>query len=126
MKTTKKNANTLATAKKVLRYLRHYRLLFALSLLLAVIVTALTLYLPILTGDAIDLIVAPEAVNFAALTPLLTQGTLIIAITALCQWVMNICNNRITFGVVRRLRRDAFVRIQSLPLAFALVIAEPH
>ena len=118
MKTTKKNANTLATAKKVLRYLRHYRLLFALSLLLAVIVTALTLYLPILTGDAIDLIVAPEAVNFAALTPLLTQGTLIIAITALCQWVMNICNNRITFGVVRRLRRDAFVRIQSLPLSY--------
>ena len=118
MKNTKKNGNTLATAKKVLRYLKHYRLLFALSLLLAVAVTGLTLYLPILTGDAIDLIVAPGQVDFAALLPLLTRGVIIIAVTALCQWLMNICNNRITFGVVRRLRRDAFVRIQSLPLSY--------
>ena len=118
MKRTKKNPNTLATAKKVLRYLRHYRLLFVLSLLLAVIVTALTLYLPILTGNAIDLIIAPGQVDFTALTPLLTQGGIIIAVTALCQWLMNICNNRITFGVVRRLRHDAFTRIQSLPLSY--------
>ena len=114
----KKNTNTLATAGKVLRYLRHYRLLFALSLLLAIVVTALTLYLPILTGDAIDLIIAPGQVDFEALSPLLLRGAIIIAITALCQWLMNICNNRITFGVVRRLRRDAFVRIQSLPLSY--------
>ena len=118
MKKTKKNTIILPTAGKVLRYLRHYRLLFALSLLLAVVVTALTLYLPILTGDAIDLIVAPGQVNFTALMPLLTRGAVIIGITALCQWLMNICNNRITFGVVRRLRRDAFVRIQSLPLSY--------
>ena len=114
----KKNTNTIATAGKVLRYLRHYRLLFALSLLLAIVVTALTLYLPILTGDAIDLIIAPGQVDFEALSPLLLRGVIIIAITALCQWLMNICNNRITFGVVRRLRRDAFVRIQSLPLSY--------
>ena len=114
----KKNTNTLATAGKVLRYLRHYRLLFALSLLLAIVVTALTLYLPILTGDAIDLIIAPGQVDFEALSPLLLRGVIIIAITALCQWLMNVCNNRITFGVVRRLRRDAFVRIQSLPLSY--------
>ncbi len=118
MKKTKKNTSILPTAGKVLRYLRHYRLLFALSLLLAIVVTALTLYLPILTGDAIDLIVAPGQVNFTALMPLLTRGAIIIGITALCQWLMNICNNRITFGVVRRLRRDAFVRIQSLPLSY--------
>ena len=118
MKKTKKNTNTLATAKKVLRYLKHYRLLFALSLLLAIIVTALTLYLPILTGDAVDLIVAPGQVDFTALMPILTRGAVIIGVTALCQWLMNICNNRITFGVVRRLRRDAFVRIQSLPLSY--------
>ena len=118
MKKMKKNTNTLATAGKVLRYLRHYRLLFALSLLLAIVVTALTLYLPILTGDAIDLIIAPGQVDFEALSPLLLRGVIIIAITALCQWLMNVCNNRITFGVVRRLRRDAFVRIQSLPLSY--------
>ena len=114
----KKNTNTLATAGKVLRYLRHYRLLFALSLLLAIVVTALTLYLPILTGDAINLIIAPGQVDFEALSPLLLRGVIIIAITALCQWLMNICNNRITFGVVRRLRHDAFTRIQSLPLSY--------
>ena len=114
----KKNTNTLATMKKVLRYLRHYRLLFALSLLLAIAVVGLTLYLPILTGDAIDLIIAPGQVNFTALAPLLLRGIVIIGITALCQWLMNICNNRITFGVVRRLRHDAFTRIQSLPLSY--------
>ncbi len=115
---SKKPTNTLATAKKVLRYLRHYRILLALSLLLAVAVVGLTLYLPVLTGDAIDLIVAPGQVDFVSLKPLLLQGAVIIGITALCQWLMNICNNRITFGVVRRLRRDAFVRIQSLPLSY--------
>ena len=114
----KKNTNTLATMKKVLRYLRHYRLLFALSLLLAIAVVGLTLYLPILTGDAIDLIIAPGQVNFTALAPLLLRGIVIIGITALCQWLMNVCNNRITFGVVRRLRHDAFTRIQSLPLSY--------
>ena len=113
-----KHTNTLATMKKVLRYLKHYRLLFALSLLLAIAVVGLTLYLPILTGDAIDLIIAPGQVDFEALSPLLLRGVLIIGLTALCQWLMNICNNRITFGVVRRLRHDAFTRIQSLPLSY--------
>ena len=118
MKKNNKSVDTLSTMKKVLRYLRHYRLLFALSLLLAVVVVGLTLYLPILTGDAIDLIIAPGQVDFEALSPLLLRGVIIICITALCQWLMNICNNRITFGVVRRLRQDAFVRIQSLPLSY--------
>ena len=112
-----KNASA-ATLLKVLRYLRHYRLLLALSLLLTVVVVGLTLYFPILTGDAIDLIAGPGMVSFEALAPLLSRGALIIAITALCQWLMNVCNNRITFGVVRRLRHDAFVRIQSLPLSY--------
>ena len=118
MKKNSKSAGTLSTMKKVLRYLKHYRLLFALSLLLAVVVVGLTLYLPILTGDTIDLIVAPGQVDFEALSPLLLRGVVIICVTALCQWLMNICNNRITFGVVRRLRHDAFVRIQSLPLSY--------
>ncbi len=115
---SKKNTNTLATLGKVLRYLAHYRILFALSLILALIVVAGTLYLPVLTGESIDLIVAPGEVGFAALWPLLSRGVLIIAVTALMQWLMNVCNNRITFGVVRRLRADAFARIQQLPLAY--------
>ncbi|MBO5512546.1 MAG: ABC transporter ATP-binding protein [Clostridia bacterium] len=118
MKKSNKSVDTLSTMKKVLRYLKHYRLLFALSLLLAIVVVGLTLYLPILTGDAIDLIIAPGQVDFEALSPLLLRGVIIICVTALCQWLMNICNNRITFGVVRRLRQDAFVRIQSLPLSY--------
>ncbi len=117
-KNATKKVSTAATLRKVLRYLKHYRLLFALSLTLAIIVVGLTLYFPILTGDAIDLIVAPGRVDFDGLSPLLFKGIIIIAVTALCQWLMNVCNNRITFGVVRRLRHDAFVHIQSLPLAY--------
>ena len=120
MKKAKSTAtvSSLATLKKVLRYLSHYRILFALSLLLCAASVALSLYLPVLTGEAIDLIVAPGKVNFEALTPLLWRGVIIIGITALCQWLMAICNNRITFGVVRRLRQDAFESIQRLPLSF--------
>ncbi len=114
----KKKGNTSATLRKVLRYLCHYRLLFFLSLLLALIAVATTLYLPVLTGEAIDLIVAPGQVDFDALRPLLIRAAVVIAITAAAQWLMNVCNNRITFGVVRRLRYDAFVRIQSLPLSY--------
>ena len=118
MKQPKKKTNSLATLRKVLRYLKHYRLLFALSLLLALAVVAMTLYFPILTGDAIDLIIGEGRVDFDSLAPLLLKGVILIAATALCQWLMNVCNNRITFGVVRRLRHDAFVRIQSLPLSY--------
>ncbi len=110
--------STLLTAKKVLKYLAHYKLLFFLSLLFATASVVLTLYLPVLVGDAVNLIVSPGQVDFKGLAPLLFRGVIIIGITALCQWLMNVCNNRITFGVVRRLRYDAFVRIQSLPLSY--------
>lgn len=111
-------AGTASTLKKVFRYLKHYSLLFALSLVLAVVVVGLTLYLPVLTGNAIDLLVEPGQVDFAGLAPILVKAAVIIGITALAQWLMNVCNNRITFGVVRRLRYDAFVRIQKLPLSY--------
>ena len=113
-----KTVSSLATLRKVLKYLAHYRILFALSLLLCAASVAMTLYLPVLTGEAIDLIVAPGQVDFDALAPLLVRGAIIIGITALCQWLMAICNNRMTFGVVRRLRQDAFESIQRLPLSF--------
>ena len=77
-----KNRSTLTTMKKVIRYLAHYRLLFILSLLLTVVVVGLTLYLPVLTGEAIDLIVAPGQVDFVALAPLLLRGLIIIGITS--------------------------------------------
>ena len=113
-----KRTDSLATLRKVLRYLKRYRLLFALSLLLAAAVVVLTLYLPVLTGDAIDLLLGKGAVDFAALAGLLLRGGIVIGLTALAQWVMNILNNRITFGVVRQLRQDAFAHLQRLPLSY--------
>ncbi len=113
-----KRTDSLATLRKVLRYLKRYRLLFALSLLLAAAVVVLTLYLPVITGDAIDLLLGKGAVDFAALAGLLLRGGIVIGLTALAQWVMNILNNRITFGVVRQLRQDAFTHLQSLPLSY--------
>ena len=113
-----KRTDSLATLRKVLRYLKRYRLLFALSLLLAAAVVVLTLYLPVLTGDAIDLLLGKDAVDFGALAGLLLRGAIVIGLTALAQWGMNILNNRITFGVVRQLRQDAFTHLQSLPLSY--------
>ncbi len=114
-----KTANgSLKTGAKVLRYLAHYRVLFVLSLIFAVLVAVTTLYLPVLTGEAIDLVVDKGQVDFTALRPLLGRAAVVIAVTAVSQWLMNICNNIITFGVVRRLRLDAFRRLQSLPFAY--------
>lgn len=113
-----KRTDSLATLRKVLRYLKRYRLLFVLSLLLAAAIVVLTLYLPVITGDAIDLLLGKDAVDFGALAGLLLRGAIVIGLTALAQWIMNILNNRITFGVVRQLRQDAFTHLQSLPLSY--------
>lgn len=110
---------TGAVLKNVLSYLTSYRLLFALSLLLSAAIVVLTLCLPVLTGQAVDLLVGPGNVDAdGSLADLLLTMTLIIAATAVLQWIVNVVNNRITFGVVKRLRRDAFSRIQRLPLSY--------
>ena len=113
----KKKLDT-ATLKKVLRYIKRHLPLLAASILLATITVALTLYLPILFGTAIDSIVAPGRVNFAVIAHLLLQAAVVIAITAAATWLMNICNNRITYHVVRDIRADAFRKIQKLPLSY--------
>ncbi len=110
------NADTL---REVLKYLRPYAPMVVCSLLLAVVTVASTLYIPILTGQAIDLILEPPAaVDFAGLLRLLILMAAVVGVTALSQWVMNLCNNRITFCTVRDIRKDAFVRIQKLPLSY--------
>ena len=114
----KKNANSLPTIKKVLKYLAKYRILFALSLILALVIVGCTLYIPILVGEAIDLAIGKGQVDFEAIFTILIKIGIISGITALLQWIMNVCNNRITFGIVRRLRRDAFKKIQELPLSY--------
>ena len=106
------------TIKKVLGYLKAYKLLFAISLILALAVVAGTLYIPILVGNAIDMAIEAGMVDFEGIYGILMQIGVVTLLTALCQWVMNVCNNRITFGIVRRLRRDAFNKIQNLPLSY--------
>ena len=104
------------TLKKVFRYLRPYGWMIGLSLLLAVVTVVLTLYIPILTGRAVDLIVAPGKVDFAALAPVLARAAVAAGITALAQWLMNLLNNRITLCTVRDIRHAAFRKIQILPV----------
>ncbi|MBQ7829567.1 MAG: ABC transporter ATP-binding protein [Clostridia bacterium] len=106
------------TGKKVLRYLKNYKALFSLSLILAIVIVALTLYVPVLVGEAIDLAIGKGNVDFDGIYKILLKIGIVAGATALLQWLMNVCNNRITFGIVRRLRRDAFNKIQELPLSY--------
>ncbi|MCD7775117.1 MAG: ABC transporter ATP-binding protein/permease, partial [Clostridiales bacterium] len=111
----KKQKSTLAIA---LNHIKKYRPLIALSILLAAVTVAGTLYIPILAGDAIDLIVGAGNVDFDGLMRLLPEIGIIAAAVALLQWIMNTVNNRITYHVVRDVRREAFEKIQVLPLSY--------
>ncbi len=104
--------------KKVLSYIKRYRLVVALSLAFAAGSVALTLYVPILTGRAVDLIVAPGDVDFPGILAVLTRIGIAVLLTALMQWLMGVCNNRITYGVVRDIRARAFEKIEMLPLKY--------
>lgn len=106
------------TLKKVLRYIRRYWGYLGCSVILAAVTVALTLYLPILTGKAIDLIIDAGRVDFAGIFLILRRMAVIIVITALAQWVMNACNNRITYNVIRDIRIEAFEKLEHLPLKY--------
>ena len=107
-----------AVMRRVLRYIGPHVSLVVLSLALCLISVALTLYVPILVGRAVDCIVGPNAVDFAALKPILLTIAVCIVVTAAAQWLMNALHNRITYDTVRDIRRDAFARIQNLPLSY--------
>lgn len=107
-----------STLKRVLCYIEGYRLYLLVSILLAVLTVALTLYAPILTGDAIDYMIGKGAVDFAALLKLLTKLGVIIGATSVFQWIMNLCNNHITYKVVMDVRTEAFDHMQDLPLSY--------
>lgn len=105
------------TLKKVLGYIGRYKLLLPISIALAVISVALTLYIPVLIGDIIDLIgLAP--INFEKIIELSLFGGVIIAITALCTWCMTAINNKIAYSVLRDIRTDAFEKLHKLPLSY--------
>ena len=113
-----KRQGQMETLKKVFHYMKHYIPILILSIILAPITVALTLYFPILTGKAIDFILAKGKVDFAGILSLAKEGILIIAITALAQWIMNMCNNRMTYNIVRDIRKDAFDKMEHLPLSY--------
>ena len=106
------------TIKKALHYIRRYRFFLIVSLVLALITVVLTLYVPILTGQAVDLIVGKGQVDFAGVYHICVKIGIAILLTMAAQWVMNVANNKITYSVVRDIRTDAFEKIQILPLSY--------
>ena len=114
----KSSASQVKTFLRVLRYLKIYRIHFALSLLFTATAVALTLYVPILIGQAIDQAIGIGNVSFAAIADILLKIGVAIAITALLQWIIGVLNNRMTYGIVRNIRHEAFVRIQQFPLSY--------
>lgn len=110
--------NKKSTLKKVLKRIEKYRLLVLLSLLMAAATVVLTLYLPILTGNAVDGIIAKGLVNFTGLFKILQTMIVVILATAIFQWLMNIINNHITYHVVQDIRKEAFEKLERLPLKY--------
>ena len=115
---SKMNDKQMTTLKKLLSYIKKYTPLIILSLIFAAVSSILTLYVPILTGRAVDCIVSAGNVNFAGIFGVIRQIIIVILLTAAAQWLMNICNNRITYQVVRDMRMDAFSKIEILPLKY--------
>lgn len=110
--------NKKSTLKKVLTRIKKYRFFVALSLLMAIATVGLTLYLPILNGRAIDGIIAKGMVNFTGLFRILKSMVAVIVATAVFQWLMNIINNHITYRVVQDIRKEAFEKLERLPLSY--------
>ena len=106
------------TLKKVFRRLGRYRIFLLFTVLLSVVTVALTLYIPKLTGKAVDCIVTEGQVDFGGVMEILVQIATCILVTAFAQWLMNICNNKMTYQIVRDIRNDACKKIEILPLKY--------
>lgn len=111
----KKNKGTL---KKVFSYIGKYKYFLILSMLFAAVTVGLTLYAPILVGKAIDCIIGKGNVDFVNMKSILIKVAIIVVSTALIQWLMNVCNNKITYNVSRDLRKKAFEKIEILPFSY--------
>ena len=113
-----KNNNNKEIMKKVLHHIGRYKFFLLFSILMAAVSVALTLYIPILTGDVVDCIVGPGQVDFAGVLVILKKMAMIILFTAIIQWLMNTCNNKIAYQVVRDVRDEAFKKLEILPLKY--------
>lgn len=110
--------NQKNTIKRVLQFIKPYRIYVYLSLFFAFLTVVTTLYAPIITGDAIDFIVDKGKVDFSGLKPLLFRFFMVIILTAVTQWIMSLCNNKITYRVVKDIRVQVFERLNHLPLKY--------
>ena len=115
---SKMNKGALRTFFKVMKYLKLYKIHFILSLLLTAVSVILTLYVPILVGEAIDLAIGKDAVDLGGISDILLKIAFMIAATAIAQWLINVLNNRMTYGIVKNIRSEAFRKIQRLPISF--------
>ena len=114
----KKKSINKNTWKKVMKHIRRYWFAVALSLVLAAVTVVLTLYVPILTGEAVDLMIDKGLVDMPGILAILKKIAIAMVLTALAQWIMNTCNNYITYHVVKDIRSEAFQKIQILPLKY--------
>ncbi len=112
------NTRSVSTFFKVLKYLKVYRLHFTLSLLFTALSVALTLYVPILVGNAIDLAIGKGNVDFDGISEILLKILAAILVTAILQWLINVLNNRMTYGIVRNIRHEAFEKLQKFPISY--------
>lgn len=113
-----KNKSQIQTLKKVFRYLGKYRIFVIFSIILAAIVVGLTLYVPMLTGEAVDYILGPGNVNFQKIFVIIARIVICTLIIAFFQWIMSICNNKMTYQVVQDIRNEAFQKMEILPLKY--------
>lgn len=113
-----KNNNQRETLKKVFKYIGKYKFYLYASLVLAVITVVLTLYVPKLTGEAVDYMIGKGKVDFKGVYKIITTILVSISITGVAQWLMNLCNNKMTYHVVRDIRNDAFRKIETLPFKY--------
>lgn len=118
------NKGQIQTLKKVFHYLGRYRIFVLISLFLAAIVVGLTLYVPMLTGQAVDHIIGPEQVDFEIILLILVKIGICTLMIALFQWLMSVCNNKMTYQVVQDIRNEAFQKMEILPLKY--MDGHPH
>ena len=119
-----KNKNSAGVLRRLMRYASPYVPMFILSMVFAVITVATTLYAPILIGRAVDVMIGRDNVDLDKLTPIVIELVLVVAVTALSQWLMSLLTNKITFNVVRDIRNDAFCKLDRLPLSH--IDSHPH
>lgn len=106
------------TLKKVLQYMKKYWFFVTCAIVSAAVVVVFTLYVPILIGEAIDFIVESGKVEFDSIFPILKKIAVVVGITAIAQWIMNVCNNKTAYGMIYDIRKEAFQKIEILPLKY--------